>query len=149
MDVKAELDSLQYAQKERLAYIDFALQYFGQISRADLINHFRTGLASCTRDLTLYRNLAPNNLILRHETKLYYRTIQFLPIFEHNPEATLNNLCGGFGDGFSNGVTPSDVCIDATRLIHPNTDVIATIMRAIVNRRAVSCEYISLTSGKL
>jgi hypothetical protein len=143
-----DLTNINYAQRERLAFIDFCLQFFGQISRADLVNHFKTGLASCSRDLTLYRELAPDNLTLKHETKQYYRTSDFIPVFEHNPEATLNSLCRGFGDGFSNGITPSDVCIDATRLIHPSSDVIATIMRAINNRQAISCDYVSLSSGE-
>jgi len=143
-----DLTNINYAQRERLAFIDFCLQFFGQISRADLVNHFKTGLASCSRDLTLYREVAPDNLNLKHETKQYYRTSEFNPVFEHNPEATLNSLCRGFGDGFSNGITPSDVCIDATRLIHPDSNVIATIMRAINNRQAISCNYISLSSGE-
>lgn len=143
-----DLTNINYAQRERLAFIDFCLQFFGQISRADLVNHFKTGLASCSRDLTLYRELAPDNLTLKHETKQYYRTSEFTPVFEHNPEATLNSLCRGFGDGFSNGITPSDVCIDATRLIHPSSDVIAIIMRAINNRQAISCDYVSLSSGE-
>ncbi len=143
-----DLTNINYAQRERLAFIDFCLQFFGQISRADLVNHFKTGLASCSRDLTLYREVAPKNLNLKHETKQYYRTSEFNPVFEHNPEATFNSLCRGFGDGFSNGITPSDVCIDATRLIHPDSNVIATIMRAINSRQAISCNYISLSSGE-
>lgn len=143
-----DLTNINYAQRERLAFIDFCLQFFGQISRADLVNHFKTGLASCSRDLTLYRELASDNLTLKHETKQYYRTSEFTPVFEHNPEATLNSLCRGFGDGFSNGITPSDVCIDATRLIHPSSNVIASIMRAINNRQAISCDYVSLSSGE-
>ena len=109
------------------------------IARADLINHFKTGLASCSRDLTLYRELAPGNLVLRHENKQYYRTEKFSPIFTHNPEAVLTSLCRGFGDGLSQGLTPSLKCIDATRLIHPDANVIGTLMRAINNRTAVSC----------
>lgn len=143
-----DLTNINYAQRERLAFIDFCLQFFGQISRSDLVNHFKTGLASCSRDLTLYREVAPNNLNLKHETKQYYRTSEFNPVFEHNPETTLNSLCRGFGDGFSNGITASDVCIDATRLIHPDSNVVATIMRAINNRQAISCNYISLSSGE-
>lgn len=144
---KLNLREMNYAQRERLAFIDFCLQFVGQISRADLINHFKTGLASCSRDLTLYRELAPDNLILRHEDKQYYRTDEFSPVFEHNPEAVLTSLCRGFGDGLSQGVTPSLNCIDTTKLITPSSDVIATLMRAINNRRAISCQYVSLSSG--
>ena len=143
-----DLSELNYAQRERLAFIDFCLQFVGQLARADLVNHFKTGLASCSRDLTLYKELAPNNMTLRHETKQYYRTSEFLPIFEHNPEAILGSLCRGFGDGLSRGISPSKKFIDATRLIHPDSAVVATLARAINNRLAVSCDYVSLSSGE-
>lgn len=141
------LDSLTHAQKERLAFIDFSLQYFGQVARADLIQRFKTGLAACTRDLTTYRELAPNNLQLFHQTKNYHRTNTFKPIFEHNPEAILTGLCRGFGDGLSNGVQSSDHCFDTTRLVHPKSEVIAAVMRAINNQQAILCDYNSLSSG--
>ena len=143
-----DLTTLHYAQRERLAFVDFSLQFVGHISRANLVNHFKTGLASCSRDLTLYKELAPQNLILRHETKQYYRTPEFQSLFEHDPEVILTNLCHGFGDGISQGVEPAINCIDATRLIHPSADVVATVMRAINNRLAISCSYISLSSGE-
>ncbi|KTF19547.1 WYL domain-containing protein [Pseudoalteromonas sp. 10-33] len=143
-----DLEKLNYAQRERLAFIDFCLQFVGQIARADLINHFKTGLASCSRDLTLYKELAPDNLELRHEDKQYYRTNEFQPVFTHNPEAVLTSLCRGFGDGLSNGSQPSKHCFDATRLIHPSPNVIATLMRAINSKKAVRCDYVSLSSGE-
>ena len=141
------MEQLTHAQKERLAFIDFNLQYFGQVARADLIQRFKTGLAACTRDLSTYRELAPHNLQLLHQTKNYHRTESFQPIFEHNPEAILTGLCRGFGDGLSNGIQSSEHCIDATRLVHPKSDTIAAIMRAIHHQQAIACEYISLSSG--
>ena len=123
------------------------MQYFGQVARADLIQRFKTGLAACTRDLTTYREIAPQNLQLFHQTKNYHRTDSFSPIFEHNPEAILTGLCRGFGDGLSNGIQPSEHCVDATRLVHPKSEVIATLMRSIKTQQPISCEYISLSSG--
>ncbi|WP_347360078.1 hypothetical protein [Shewanella mangrovi] len=73
----SRLDELNHAQKQRLAFIDFCLQYFGQISRQDLITKFATGLAASTRDLSLYRELAPDNLKLVHPTRHYQRQLQF------------------------------------------------------------------------
>lgn len=146
------LDSLTHAQKERLAFIDFSLQYFGQVARADLIQRFKTGLAACTRDLSTYREVAPNNLKLLHQTKNYHRTDTFKPIFDHNPEVILTSLCRGFGDGLSSNIESDSIqtsehCLDATRLIHPNSEVIAAIMRAINNKQMISCDYTSLSSG--
>ncbi|KMT66924.1 WYL domain-containing protein [Catenovulum maritimum] len=141
------LDSLTHAQKERLAFIDFSLQYFGQVARADLIQRFKTGLAASTRDLTAYRELAPHNLELLHQTKNYHRTEAFKPIFTHNPESILAGLCRGFGDGLSSGQEVSENCFDAISLVHPKSEIIAAIMRAINNQQAITCDYVSLSSG--
>jgi len=54
---------------------------------------------------------------------------------------------GSFGDGFASKIKPSETCFDAIRLIQPNSDTIATLMRAIQNQQAVKCQYVSLSSG--
>lgn len=141
------LDALTHAQRERLAFIDFNLQYFGQVARADLIQRFKTGLAACTRDFSSYKEFAPQNLVLSHTTKSYHRLESFKPLFKHNAESILSALCRGFGDGLSSNIQPSSYCQDATRLIHPNSEVIATLMRAITSKLAIECQYTSLTSG--
>lgn len=142
-----DFSSFSHAQQQRLAFIDFCLQYFGQMARTDLVQHFNTGLASGTRDFTLYKELAPDNLILKHQTKLYYRSGNFVPIFEHDPQTILASLCRGFGDGFASKIKASEICFDAIRLIHPNSDTIATLMRAIQHQQVINCQYVSLSSG--
>ncbi|WP_105255655.1 WYL domain-containing protein [Pseudoalteromonas sp. T1lg75] len=143
-----QLENLNHAQRERLAFIDFSLEFFGQIARADLIQKFGTGLASCTRDLSLYRELAPDNAVLMHENKRYVRSDVFRAIFEHDPESTLRTLAKGFGDGFSLPQEKSSACFDAIRLVHPNAEIISAIMRAIYSNSAIKCEYESLSSGE-
>lgn len=142
-----QLENLNHAQRERLAFIDYSLEFFGQIARADLIQKFGTGLASCTRDLSLYRELAPDNAVLMHENKRYVRSDAFRAIFEHDPESTLRTLANGFGDGFSLPQEESPRCFDAIRLVHPKTEIISAIMRAIYSNSAIRCEYESLSSG--
>ncbi len=141
------IDKANYAQRERLAFIDFCLEYFGQVTRADLSHHFQTGTASCSRDLTLYRELAPQNLSLTHTDKTYHRTGQFKPLFEHDPQAILESLSRGFGDGIAIKPGYSDVCFDAVRLVHPNTEIVASIMRAIKKGEPLKAQYQSISSG--
>lgn len=145
---KQQLSQLTHAQRDRLAFIDFNLQFFGHVSRTDLISRFKTGLAASTRDFSAYKEFAPYNLILRHQTKSYHRTDDFKPLFTHDPEAILTALSRGFGNGISTGVQPSEQCFDAVRLIHPNSNIIASIMRAIHNNKAIKCGYVSLSSGE-
>lgn len=144
----SRLDELNHAQKQRLAFIDFCLQYFGQISRQDLITKFATGLAAATRDLALYRELAPDNLKLVHPTRHYQRQPQFSALFEHDPQAILSGLARGFGDGLSQPLVPSQVCIDAQQLIQPKPDIIAAVMRAIQQNAALQISYVSTSSGE-
>lgn len=139
--------NLNHAQRERLAFIDFSLEFFGQIARADLIQKFGTGLASCTRDLSLYRELAPENAVLMHENKRYVRSDAFRAIFKHDSESVLRTLAKGFGDGFSLPQEKSPACFDAIRLVHPNTEIISAIMRSIYSNSAIQCEYESLSNG--
>ncbi|RTR39595.1 WYL domain-containing protein [Shewanella canadensis] len=142
------MDNLSHAQKQRLAFIDFSLQYFGQVSRQDLIKKFATGLAAATRDFASYREFAPVNMTLVHQTKSYHRKPEFKALFQHEPEGILHGLAKGFGDGLSQPISPSEICIDAIQLIHPDTEIIAALMRAIQNKRALKVKYVSVSSGE-
>jgi hypothetical protein len=148
LQIKKKLEELTHAQKDRLAFIDFSLQFFGHVARIDLIQRFKTGLAASTRDFSAYKELAPHNLILRHQTKNYHRTDNFQSVFKHDPEVILTSLSRGFGNGISTGVQPSEQCFDAVRLIHPDVSIIASIMRAIHNKQGLRCGYVSVSSGE-
>lgn len=148
LQIDKKVAELTHAQKDRLAFIDFSLQFFGHVARTDLIKRFKTGLAASTRDFSTYKEFAPHNLILRHQTKNYHRTDNFQPVFKHDPEVILTSLSRGFGNGISSGLQPSEQCFDAVRLIHPNVAIIASIMRAIHNKQAVKCGYVSVSSGE-
>ncbi|WP_229626019.1 helix-turn-helix transcriptional regulator [Vibrio parahaemolyticus] len=142
-----KLEELSHAQRERLAFIDFSLSYFGEVTRADLIAKFQTGLAAATRDFATYKDYAPNNMELVHQTKSYHRRDSFNPLFEHNAESILYGLSKGLGDGISSPIELSQSCIGAISLVHPGSETISTIMRAITQQTALNCEYVSLSSG--
>jgi hypothetical protein len=148
LQIVKKLAVLTHAQKDRLAFIDFSLQFFGHVARTDLIQRFKTGLAASTRDFSAYKELAPLNLILRHQTKSYHRTDDFQAVFKHDAEVILTSLSRGFGNGISTGVQPSEQCFDAVRLIHPCVAIIASIMRAIHNKQGIKCGYVSVSSGE-
>lgn len=139
------IDKLNHAQRERLAFIDFCLEYYGVVARADLVQQFQTGLASCSRDLTLYRELAPDNAELVHQTKQYVRTDSFTPLFSHDAEQALIQLMQGHGAYFQGD--KSQVCFDTVRLTQPKQSIVAALMRAIHNNQPIQCRYHSLSSG--
>ncbi|WP_395340667.1 WYL domain-containing protein [Ningiella sp. W23] len=146
--LEQHLDNISLSQRERLAFIDFNLQFFGKISRNDLISRFKTGLAASTRDFAAYKELAENNLVLDHSTKQYFRTEQFKALFSFSADAILQSVSKGFSDGITNDIQPSAHCFEAVQLIHPDINIIATLMRAIHNQQACIVKYVSVSSGE-
>ncbi|MFC4701997.1 WYL domain-containing protein [Glaciecola siphonariae] len=146
--IEQHLSQFSLSQRERLAFIDFNLQFFGKISRGDLISRFKTGLAASTRDFAAYKELAENNLTLDHSTKQYYRTADFKPVFVFSAQSILQSVSKGFSDGIVSDAQPSSHCFEAVQLIHPNIEIIATLMRAIHNQQACLATYVSISSGE-
>nr|WP_136250279.1 WYL domain-containing protein [Ningiella ruwaisensis] len=146
--IEQRLAELSLSQRERLAFIDFNLQFFGKVSRSDIIQRFKTGLAASTRDFAAYRDLAPDNLTLDHSTKQYYRTSHFKPLFSFSADTILQSVSKGFSDGITSDTQPSEHCFEAVQLIHPELDIIATLMRAIHNQQACMVRYVSVSSGE-
>ncbi len=91
------VESLSHAQRERLAYIDFRLYFFGEIGRPGLIERFGVAPAGATRDLALYREIAPQNITFDGSHKVYRIGQAFSPMFEHAPQRVLSALAHGFG----------------------------------------------------
>ncbi len=56
------MDEFSFAQKQRLAYIDFKLYFTGMVTRSEIVSHFELGLAAATRDLKFYKDNAPDNM---------------------------------------------------------------------------------------
>lgn len=142
------LNSCSHAQRERLAFIDFCLQFYGSAGRGELMDRFGTAVASGTRDFALYRELAPNNLEMRHESKRYYRTDGFQPLFHHDSRAVLHALAHGVGDGVIAEQSNAGFCEDAPNLITPPMNILAPLSRAISQGQAVQMTYLSLSSGE-
>jgi hypothetical protein len=138
---------LSLAQRERLAYIDFQLYFFGDIGRPDLIERFGVAPAGATRDLALYREIAPQNIEFDGSNKIYRIGKAFVPIFEHSTQRVLSTLALGFGDGVNvdSRLLP---CESPVALSCPRMDVLAPICRAIHAKRPVAIRYHSMSSGE-
>lgn len=145
------VESLSHAQRERLAYIDFRLYFFGEIGRPDLIDRFGVAPAGATRDLALYRELAPQNITFDGSRKIYRIGQNYSPLFAHAPQRVLTALAQGFGDGVNGpkqSLQPLLPCESPTALSSPRMEVLAPVCRAIHAKRPVAIRYHSMTSGE-
>jgi predicted DNA-binding transcriptional regulator YafY len=141
------LNDLAKAQVDRLTFIDFRLFFLGELRRADLMERFSTGAAGATRDIALYREIAPNNCDLDNADKVYRPSESFVPVFVHPVVRALTALSQGFGEVAADRTEPLVRCDFPTFLSLPNVNVLATITRAIHRGVAVKVAYNSNTSG--
>ncbi|RTE87066.1 MULTISPECIES: WYL domain-containing protein [Gammaproteobacteria] len=142
------LDTISYPRKQRLAYIDFCLLFKGSIYRNDLIERFGVGLSAGSRDFSLYKSLAPQNLEYDTAEKRYFQTEHFEPLFEHDAKRTLVKLAHDISDGFDAIGDVHFPVASPSNLNVPNIFIIAKLVQAILARKAVSVHYTSLSSGK-
>ncbi len=142
------VESLSHAQRERLAYVEFRLYFMGEIGRPDLAGRFGVAPAGATRDLALYREIAPHNIEFDGSSKVYRIGKAFSPIFEHAPQRVLSALSLGFGDGVHGETKSLLPCESPAALSNPQMDVLAPICRAIHAKRPVAIHYHSMSSGE-
>jgi hypothetical protein len=142
-----QLSNIGFAQKHRLAYIDFSLMFKGAIYRQDLINRFEVGLSAGSRDFKIYKELAPNNLKYDTKEKRYFQTEQFIPVFEHDASRTLVKLANDISDGFD-AIGDVNFPVEApSNLNTPDINIVARLVQATLNNKVVNIIYTSLSSG--
>lgn len=141
------LDDLGQAQRERLAYIEFKVYFFGKIGRQDLISRFGIAPAAATRDFSVYKDLAPENIDFDNVSKTYIIRKSFSPIFDHVPERVMTALSQGFGDGINAISGPLMACETPPSLNRLGIEILAPISRAINLRKVVEISYFSGSSG--
>jgi len=142
-----EIEKLTYAQKQRLSFIDFCLLFKGSINRKELTEKFEMGLANATRDLALYKELAPQNIDFNAKDRAYLQAKIFKPLFSYNSKQTLAKLANKISDGFD-GVLEVAFPVDAPHQLNvPDIFIVAKIVQAILKGKAISIIYTSLSSG--
>ncbi len=147
--VKSESVTQNWAQpqRDRLAFIELRLRFMGEVQRQDLVDRFGVQTAAATRDFSIYKEMASDNLFYDAKGKTYRIGEKFKPFFEFPLERIMALLSHGFGDGEP---VPRGSWIHTDspfRLHQPDLDVLAVVTRAIHQKRPLDMEYHSLSSG--
>jgi hypothetical protein len=138
---------LGHAQRDRMAYVELRLWFVGDIRRQDLATRFGIQTAAATRDLGLYKELAPSNIEYDSKSKAYVVGPGFSPLFEFPAERVLTWLADGFGDGEPTRSQTGITCDMPSKLGQPNLMTLATVTRAISRKCPLQIKYHSVESG--
>ncbi|MCG9000257.1 WYL domain-containing protein [Laribacter hongkongensis] len=136
------------AQQDRLRYIELRLRFLGEIRRPDLCERFGVGQAAATRDVALYKSLAPANLRYDSRAKRYVFADTFRPLYETDPVRVLSWLSRQFGDISPDPTARQLPCVTPDSLALPDLGTLATITRAIHQHGVLAIEYHSISSGR-
>ena len=141
-------DDLTQPQRDRLAFVELRVRFIGDIRRQDLVSRFGIQSAAATRDLAIYKELAPGNIDYDTKAKCYVLGEDFKPLFDFPPERVLSWLTQGFGDGEPSQLKAWVASEIPSRLTHPDLDVLACVTRAIHQECPIRVEYHSISSGQ-
>ena len=142
-----QLAELTQPQRDRLAFVELRVRFIGEIRRQDLVSRFGIQSAAASRDLALYKDLAPGNIDYDSKAKTYILGPDFRAVFDFPPERVLSWLTQGFGDGEPMRLKTWVACESPSRLTHPDLDVLASVTRAIHQECPLAIEYHSISNG--
>lgn len=145
--MKVEDTDLSQTQRERLAFLELRAFFTGELQRGDIEARFGVKPAAASRDLSVYKELAPGNLDYDSAGRRYRPALEFKPIFQLHPERVLAWLSLGFGDGLELGLKQAAPCEGPGQLVKPDMNVLAAVTRALCAKRPMRIDYLSLSSG--
>ncbi|MGD8526138.1 MAG: WYL domain-containing protein [Thioalkalispiraceae bacterium] len=144
------IHDIKQATRQRLEYIEIMAYYTGLVSRSDVARTFGISDAAATKDLKLYGELAPDNLIYKHNVFGFVPSDQFVEMFANlDPAKVLPMIAANLP--ISGGITETTpifgISIESLPLPNrlPGKPVLAQIIRAIRNHRKLSVVYRSLS----
>ncbi len=144
--VPAILKGVPPSQVERLAFIEARVFFLGELRRADLAKRFSQASIQASRDLALYKELAPENLVYDFQAKTYLPGAKFKLIFNPTPERVLYWLKSGLGDGLPHPQGLPTAAVESLSL--PKPAELALVTRAIYRKQVLEVTYVSLSNGR-
>ena len=145
------LNEIKWATRQRLEYIELMAYYIGLVTRSGVAKAFGISDAAATKDLKLYGDIAPENLMYKHNVFGFVPTAVFKEVFaDLSPatvlpmiEANLSVLGGPDRENDVFGISVSSLSLP-NRL--PDKSVLAQVTRAIHNKRKLKVSYHSLSN---
>ncbi|SDH76608.1 WYL domain-containing protein [Roseospirillum parvum] len=140
---------MRWGVEKRLEFIEFRLYWEGGINRADITEQFGVSVPQASKDLTLYEEKAPGNLVYDKSAKRYLASPDFKPVFlEPRAGMYLAQLRASVvsADGLQESWLAAAPEFDTTPVPYRRVEVevLRAILAAIRNKRAIKVEYQSM-----
>jgi len=146
-------DRRRWGTDQRLEFIEFRLYWDGAVNRSDITSQFGVSVPQASHDLTLYRELAGENIHYDSSGKRYEPTPSFQPKFlKPNAERYLAQMRAiadsvidlsetSLGELPDLGVMPIP-----RRRVEPR--ILRSLLQAVRSRQSIAIEYQSMNDGR-
>jgi hypothetical protein len=140
---------VRWGVEQRLEFIEFRLFWEGGVNRADLIDTFGISVPQASKDLSLYQEQAPGNVVYDKSAKRYLASANFKPRYMDSDPDTYFSRLRAFAEG-AEGISESwlanppavDVALTPKRDV--DRDVLRATLAAIRNRQSIEILYQSM-----
>ena len=150
MAIDKSIDDIKQATRQRLEYIELMAFYTGVITRSDVARTFGISDAAATKDLKLYGQIAPDNLLYKHNVFGFIPSEQFDEVFaDLEPAAVLPMIAANLPmtSGAAEDKPVYGISVETLPLPNrlPGKQILAQIIRAIKNQKKLRVKYRSLS----
>lgn len=150
MAVDQSVNGIKRATQQRLQYIELMAYYTGVVTRGEVAKAFGISDAAATKDLKFYSQIAPDNLIYKHNVFGFVPSTSFKEVFtDLEPRQVLPMIAANLpfvGQSMEENLlygVSTELLPLPQRL--PNKEVVAQVIRAIKQKTKLSVIYSSLT----
>ena len=136
--------------RQRLQYIEIMAFYTGVVTRSDVARSFGISDPAATKDLKLYSELAPDNLIYRHQVFGFVPTEHFQAMFaDLSPKTVLPMIASNLAV-VAEPIEEQAIYSIAVETLPlpvrlPNKEVLAPIIRALKQGKQLRASYKSMS----
>lgn len=151
--MKQEISGIRWGVEQRLEFIEFRLFWEGGVNRADIIDMFGVSVPQASKDLSLYQERAPGNVVYDKSAKRYIAAEKFIPHFlKPDPDAYLSRL-RSFAEGLTGSAEswiaqPPEADIALTPKRDIDLEVLRGILNAVRNDRSIEINYQSMNKAR-
>ncbi|VFU17384.1 helix-turn-helix transcriptional regulator [Methylocella tundrae] len=149
----ADTKGFRWGVERRLEFVEFRLFWEGGVNRSDIVDEFGVSVPQASKDLALYQEHAPDNIVYDRSEKRYFASDAFRPRFiELDAAAYLDRLAPR---PTATGAKPEDSAhgaLVADRLPIPQRRVASNALRALLEavrgNRSIEILYQSMSAAR-
>lgn len=153
MTALTNLKDIKWGVERRLEFIEFRLYWESGVNRADIVEQFGVSVPQASKDLSLYQNIATDNIYYDRSQKRYLTAKMFEPKFiDLDATAYLRKL--NSATSHSNGMKADWVSqASSTDILpipqrHINPEVLRVLLEAVRSNQSVNILYQSTSTSR-